>query len=392
MVTRRALETLCLTVAVALLGACDAARPVASGTQTCEGCHFYPPTTGAHVVHVDGNAQGLNVKLACLQCHLNVQHVNDPGHILEADGGAVPSPAEVRFDDPSALAGLTEPGATRLAPPSYDPSSGTCSNIYCHGAALKPAPAAVPEVWTSTTPLACGTCHTVPPADHPTGVALTDCVLCHQSAIDATGKPNPAYHVNGTVDVVAANENQCSQCHGNKSVLQVSPGDPQSAPPTDLAGLTSSDEVGAHQAHVGGANGVVLCDECHLVPQTVLSAGHIDFTVPPAQRTGQVVFGTIATEGAVAATFSPSTLTCSSTYCHGNFSGGNPTNTAQWNLPQSGACGTCHGIPPPSPPHPNLGNLPYNCGDCHPGYNATANSTNGTVNPALHCNGVVDHN
>ncbi|HUK65215.1 MAG TPA: CxxxxCH/CxxCH domain-containing protein [Anaeromyxobacteraceae bacterium] len=390
MLTRRALETLCLAVTAVALSACGSARQAQAGTATCEGCHLYPPNVGAHVVHVDGNSQGLNRKFACLECHLNVQSVNEPGHITEPDGSPVPSPAQVRFDDSSALAGLTQPGATRLAPPSYDPTTGTCSNIYCHGAALKPAPAAAPYAWTSTTPIQCGTCHGLPPSDHPTGVQLTDCVLCHQPAVDATGTPNPSYHVNGTVDLVAQNQNQCSQCHGDKTVLAVSPGDPRSAPPVDLDGQSASDAVGAHQFHLQGQGGLVTCDECHVVPQTVLAQGHIDFSLPPAQREAAVVFGRIASLGPVSPTFNPANLTCSSTYCHGNFTGGNSTNTATWNQPSTGACGSCHGLPPAAP-HPAIG-ASANCGDCHAGYNATAGGTTGTVNPATHCNGVVDLN
>ncbi len=402
MVRQRALATLCLALGMTVLGACGQARPVEDGMATaCDSCHGFPPALGAHVVHVNPAQQAfLGKQFGCKECHKNVQRVSDPDHIVRADGTPVPAPAEVRFDDPAALAAKVEPGVTPAGAPSFAATSGTCSNVYCHGATLKgqagltlntaprwDAPAGAQVV-------GCGSCHGIPPSDHPASIlSATQCVQCHLGAIDAQGQPSPLLHIDGQVEVVASNTNACSACHGDRSASNVPPGDPRSAPPTDASGNASSPAVGAHQAHVapGKFSAGIACAECHVVPATVLQAGHIDGQVT-------VVFGPISRANPTSPPYAPAPAprydftarTCGTTYCHGSFSGGTPTNPG-WDDPSGSVkCGDCHGLPPPATVHPATGQT--DCSACHgAGYHVDfVNPANDTVNPTLHVNGRID--
>jgi predicted CxxxxCH...CXXCH cytochrome family protein len=198
--------TVCLSLAVSALCGCGDARPTANASQTgCATCHGFPPESGAHLAHVQGGAFGK--QLACLQCHKDVHQVDEPDHILRANGTPVPPPAEVRFDDPGSLAARTEPGATRAAEPGYDRATATCSNIYCHGSggALKGATPAVAAAipWNAKGVAGCGSCHGIPPADgvHASITSSLQCVRCHTGTIDAQGNVSSASHINGTVDL-----------------------------------------------------------------------------------------------------------------------------------------------------------------------------------------------
>jgi predicted CxxxxCH...CXXCH cytochrome family protein len=185
----------------------DARQPASTTTSDCTRCHGYPPAKDQHAVHFEqdnGASGGIpHAQFACLQCHLNVTSIDQPGHIHDANGKLLPPPAVVRFDDPASLAGVTQPGATRAGAPSYDPGARTCSNVYCHGAGLKgptPSIVATPAWGAPHGTVGCGNCHGIPPADHAAGLTQLDCFRCHASAIDASGNLNPATHVNGKVD------------------------------------------------------------------------------------------------------------------------------------------------------------------------------------------------
>jgi predicted CxxxxCH...CXXCH cytochrome family protein len=391
MLTRRALVVFSLILTSALV-ACAKARPteLTSGTN-CSSCHGDPPQKDVHFIHSGLPQPGsLGKAFECKECHQNVQNVSDIDHIVDADGKPLPPPAVVRFDDPSALAAKTEAGSVRAAQPAYDRASRTCSNIYCHGATLKGQTMDVVQTprWDAAGEhqADCGKCHGIPPTDHPAGIHLTDCATCHTS-IDAQGRLSADRHVNGVVDLRAGNLNSCSGCHGDATAQNVQPGDPRSAPPTDLAGNATSAAVGAHQAHLTGTRwraSPIACDECHVVPNAVLNPGHVDNQV-------QIAFGPLATaESATsgAPSYAAAARTCSNVYCHGNFSNSGRVTTPLWTAGSTAAdCGTCHALPPPAPQHPASGAVSCGSVGCHSAKYSAGGAGGFTVDPDLHLDG-----
>ncbi len=297
---------------------------------------------GAHQSHV--RAGPLSAGFGCAVCHAvpaSLDHVNGV--------------ATVSFGFPAGAGGPA---------PQWN---GTSCTTYCHGATLGGGSRTNPS-WTRVdgTQAACGTCHGLPPpAPHP---QHPGCGNCHDGY--GPSSVNPATHVNGSVEVLPV---ACSSCHGDRdrtgSTLA------KAAPPLGAHGetATTSLAVGAHLAHVQGsvlANGYD-CSACHTAPGTMDHANGVP----------DVSFGTLATKDGAPARWDRAAGTCSSTYCHGQFAGGALTNAPSWTIVDGSqaACGTCHGVPPPSPHTASL-----SCGNCHQDYSATS------VNRALHANGTVD--
>lgn len=185
----------------------------------------------------------------------------------------------------------------------------------------------------------------------------------------------------------------CSTCHGDATV-DVQPGDPRSAPPTDVKGRLASNPtatgIGAHQAHlVAGRLGVaVACAECHVVPTTLDAPGHMDGET-------EVTFGPLARKGGLSPSYDPATQTCSNVYCHGDFPSSKatpPPPAPTWNGgDEAVACGSCHDLPPPPPAHVAVDVATQGCGSstnpaitCHPrAYSPTK------VDPKLHIDGKI---
>jgi predicted CxxxxCH...CXXCH cytochrome family protein len=370
--------------------ACQSCHP--SGVMACNTCHGSaanpaPPrnldylsatslvTVGAHQSHVMDGAK--HKGFPCQVCHTTPTEPGDEGH-YQKGGKLLTGPAPVIVQ--SGFAGQF----------SWDRTTATCTNSYCHAPFQDPTAAQINPVWTAVgqNQAPCGSCHGVPPPGHG---PETRCQTCHRPAFIGD-QPRSALHANGQVDL-AAPPGSCVGCHGS--------GD-NPAPPVDLLGRsdTSLQTVGAHREHVSALHKVsapVACNECHLVPTELHSPGHID-TGPPAE-----VFppgaGTLAVADSAVASYDPSTATCTS-YCHGSgarlSTDAAPTvnRTPIWNGgPGQAACGSCHGIPPQRPGtsyHSSVTSITQ-CAGCHPK----------TVTPAgniivkddgssFHVNGVVD--
>src|SRR5205085_12275805 len=111
-----------------------------------------------------------------------------------------------------------------------------------------------------------------------------------------------------------------------------------------------------HQSHLQGGKlrPSIACSECHVVP-TDLS--HID-------GTAAVAFGELARKNGARPSWNRAAASCSATYCHGASLAGGTNTTPQWTKVDGtqAACGSCHGVPPPTP-------LPDNpdCSSCHTG-------------------------
>ena len=172
----------------------------------------------------------------------------------------------------------------------------------------------------------------------------------------------------------------CLACHG-------SDGNP--APPLGVRGETSTTQraVGAHRLHLRDTpiRAALPCSECHVVPTSLRSPGHIGGAV--------VVFGPLASARGALPSWNATEARCSSVYCHGGTGGAAPgersapvwtySSEPDYTLPPDQSCTGCHGWPPPSP-HPRL----TSCSGCH-GKTVTPD---GRIDVAggKHVNGSVD--
>ena len=305
---------------------------------------------GAHRQHL--TASDWHGPVTCEDCHLVPTSIGAVGHIDSS------LPAELTWG------ALATAGA---ATPAWD--GATCTT-YCHGQTLKPGGSNLTPTWTTVdgTQAACGTCHGLPPnLPHPQSTA---CATCHGMVIDANGGfTAPDLHINGQVDVVSM---ACDTCHGSN-------GDP--APPTDTQGNTDtgSTGVGAHQQHLTGGDWhrPVVCEDCHKVPTSVGSAGHVDASLP-----AELTWGAVATADGATPAWDGASCT---NYCHGDTLLAGGTNTAPvWTQVDGtqAACGTCHGTPPDGP-HPQNSN----CALCHGDVIAADGSW---VDATRHVDGTVD--
>ena len=335
------------------------------GPQDCSTCHgdessAAPPrdlkgiraTTslgvGAHRAHVsDGPA---HKAFGCASCHLDVKQPEDEGHYRRR-GVFSTGPAEVRLS--------SAPGGTA----SWDRTTATCTNSACHAPSPSDtAPSKKDPIWTRVGlgDIGCGSCHGAPPSNH----ADNRCQVCHGAGY-VDGGVDLALHLNGQVDLRNGGV-RCDSCHAG----------PQSPTFVDLAGRGADAgvrAVGAHDAHLHASRlrGPLACNECHLVPSTVASPGHID-SPSPAEVFPFELGGLAWTANAIP-TYDATNTTCTS-YCHGSGDFGhvdsapnllrNPSWTAK---SDQAACGACHGLPPQDGTVGHLAAATLACDTCHSG-------------------------
>jgi len=222
--------------------------------------------------------------------------------------------------------------------------------------------------WSMTT---CQKCHAV---DYSGGLTNVTCLDCHTSE---------------------AGPEACNTCHG------VFADETRIAPPTDLNNNfeTSAKGVGAHTTHIyeNSLSLSISCNECHPSNESGsinYISSHIDGL--PAE----IQFGDIATLESDSTEYSFSNLSCSNTYCHGNFEYGNVKGNKFmpiWNLVDGtqAACGTCHGeldiegnLVTPLP-EGHFGNATINeCINCHPtAFNYYNSEQDFEFNTSNHING-----
>ena len=211
----------------------------------------------------------------------------------------------------------------------------------------------------------CQKCHA---ADFSGGTAGVSCLDCHTSN---------------------AGPEACNTCHG------VFADESKIAPPNDINNNyeTSAKGVGAHTAHLyeNDLSLVLSCNECHPSNET----GSVNFIKTHIDGLpAEMSFGEIASSGLSTPMYNGD-LSCSNTYCHGNFVFGDikGNNFAPiWNIVDGtqAACGTCHGrineqgeITSPTPVG-HFGDFQAeNCAQCHP----SAFNEDGTLNKLVHING-----
>lgn len=228
----------------------------------------------------------------------------------------------------------------------------------------------------------CRTCHG---ATYAGGTVPVSCLTCHSAG---------------------AGPENCATCHGSAA---------NPAPPRDLSNNTARTfrGVGAHQVHMSGSSIASLrpCSDCHLVPATLSATGHIDNT-PRAEVAMNTSLARTVTNKPGTPTYTPSLpsitpnpiydasgLSCSSTYCHGNFKNGNTTFAPVWNDATGSqmACGTCHGdvsrptliqraLPRTSAEGGTHPTIPtgWTCANCHSG---VVDANTRIIDPTKHING-----
>jgi predicted CxxxxCH...CXXCH cytochrome family protein len=380
--------------AAALASACGgSAQPGNPGTgDECASCHLAKGSytgaidteghgpqdrayrgVGAHVAHMLGGP--LSIPLDCVECHTVPALFDQAGHVDS------PLPAEVTFaefqDGAHASTGGANPEVVLPDPaqPYDDQAEVRCRNVYCHGATLTGGTATEPS-WNrpGSSFTKCDSCHGyAPPVPHPQS---KQCADCHVATFSG-GELVPSMHIDGDFHLKPL---ACNACHGNPDGDPSK--DPDVAPPLDTHGKFATTEVtvGAHQAHLAATAiaPAFACSECHVVPASQDSPGHIDDVV------ATVTFGTLATTGAAAPSWDRTTATCSGVYCHGATLGGGTLKAPLWTKVDGtqGACGDCHGLPPPSP-HPQN----QQCSACH----AETAAPDGTIaDVTKHVNGTVE--
>jgi predicted CxxxxCH...CXXCH cytochrome family protein len=147
---------------------------------------------GAHPSHTQNN--GARVAIACAECH-----------------APVCSPAGSKNIVFGALA--TSGGAA----PTYNASTKTCSNVYCHGSNGKTVSWTYVDI-SVVKPLTteCAMCHGYPPAPgHP---QTTACSGCHSTTVLASGAVDVTggHHLNGSLDL-GGGTGACNGCHGTST-------------------------------------------------------------------------------------------------------------------------------------------------------------------------------
>ena len=358
-----------------------------SGAIVCNACHGSinnpaPPndvrgnqnvtdiTVGLHQLHVTNNP--FREALNCNECHLTPTNVTDSGHIDSVKN------AEITWGTLSQKNG---------ANPSWNRSTGNCSNIYCHGDTI--GGSASNFIWTENKSLDCTSCHGFPPAaPHPQN---PNCSGCHGQTVDSSNNnvilTANKTHIDGSIQMQYSNSLSCNSCHGNVN---------NDAPPSNNSGSSNIADlsVGVHQAHLTNNpfRAPLSCTECHIVPVNVTDSNHID-----GDQIAEVIFGTLATGTRATPIWDRITGTCSNVYCH------NPTVSTKlnpappivqsvdlWTKEKTLNCtDSCHGFPP-LPPHPDPVQGTEHCYQCH---TLTVSQTDNRiveVGNNMHINGSVE--
>lgn len=185
----------------------------------------------------------------------------------------------------------------------------------------------------------------------------------------------------------------CEKCHGSANTAITN------GVFADTAGNSAGPYAGTHVSHLSSSHNIsrrLDCVDCHKVPATVNSFGHM--TSLPAKLTwGFMATYSSHTPGQPGVNMTPSftgspARQCLNTYCHagirktdGSAQGGNTTPTWGEQSYLGGGinqCNRCHMYPPPLP-H----NQSTNCNACH---NHVAPSNVAFTDKTKHINGIME--
>jgi len=344
---------------------------------------------GAHTTHLEGDQ--ISDGVPCASCHIVPAFLFDSLHLDIASGPTPDSIAEIVWGDIAPA-----PGA------AWNRGAARCTNTYCHGNFSGGETGNAP-VWTGGASEAdCGSCHDVgaDPAAllwkhefHLTFAGLF-CADCHASVVDTELVITALdLHVNGVADTLTRDPAICALCHGQgANVCTVCHGGTDNltgAPPVGLRGETLVTElaVGAHSAHVQG--GMLAdafdCTECHVKPDSMLQPGHLG-----ADSVAEITWGGIAPAAGI--NWNRGAASCTNTYCHGNFTGGETANAPVWTGGAGQAsCGSCHDVGGNPDKlgwkHEYHVGQGLRCADCHAG---VVDTLDHVTDLTRHVNGIVD--
>ena len=143
----------------------------------------------------------------CQTCHAKPAFVLSASHFTPSGAGA-DDWAEVIFS------GLPRLFYSRYGEPVFDSVSGSCSNIYCHGAFPGGDTARVMNFYGGSGEVFCGSCHVALPGEDFTRLSgwhnkhdslAIPCITCHFATVDSLNAIKPVVrrqkHVNGLFDV-----------------------------------------------------------------------------------------------------------------------------------------------------------------------------------------------
>jgi len=285
------------------------------------------PKVGAHTAHITAS-ESLHPGLACTDCHGTV-NLNDPTHM---NG--------VTTFNWSVLA------RTGNLSPAYNPATGQCTNVYCHGNAMPGGdtsgsnksplwnnPAYLPPTLTVA---GCKICHGFPPAassGHPTVILPagfpatapigTTC-SCHGNVNPAGNSyatifVDKALHINGTLE-----GGKCNDCHGYPPVSAGFAGSLNNwtgARTEDYVGGGGAHNINSHVSRTARPeDGFAFCFKCHnpadhaTSPTVFAPSGNIKVTINRRYRLEaglQVKYTSNRLDGAAHLTG-----TCSNISCH----------------------------------------------------------------------------
>jgi Geobacter CxxxxCH...CXXCH motif (GSu_C4xC__C2xCH) len=289
-----------------------------SGFEPCKKCH-------------DANFTGGLAQVSCLDCHPSIS-VHKEGLFSPSSPnfhGKYLADNELEMSKCKSCHGIEYEGGVS-SPGCFDCHTGISvhkigiispSSPDFHGNFIKD------QNWALNQ---CNTCHG---EDYSGGLVSTSCNTCH------TGTNGPE---------------ACNTCHGDFT------DESKIAPPSNLSdnSSTSANGVGAHSTHLYDNNisSDISCYECHPKIESTDNYvfAHIDGL--PAE----ITFGTIASSGLTTPAYN-SNLSCSNTYCHGNFEFNKEESENKHAYSDSlivgnnfsplwttvdgtqAACGTCHG-------------------------------------------------
>jgi predicted CxxxxCH...CXXCH cytochrome family protein len=200
-----------------------------------------------------------------------------------------------------------------------------------------------------------------------------DCTTCHGTSLTGgtSGISCDTCHATGW-------RSDCTFCHGGTD-------NTTGAPPEDLDDATTGLTFPPHSAHVEttSLHAAWDCDECHVDPTTLFTPGHAHV----ADTTAGAAEVTLAAGLSSAGSYSSTTTTCQSLYCHGD--GASVLGTIDSS--DTVACGDCHGIAATastlSGTHDTHVTAGATCAECHA---LTASGSTAIADVAQHVDGEID--